>query len=164
MRSYVYFIIYNITKWHLMGNRTLGCTIHGNDELLWRVTGSWTQVNVVGRQFSHHWASIQLPTQSPAYSLSSTCIPSDFNSVFPFKHKLTRLYRTSMIDTHRNQKDVGIAVVNKVHIQAWILLQLAPYIVTHNHPYISSCAVDISKSGLQLYTYVRMVMCDNVGC
>ena len=36
-------------------------------------------------------------------------------------------------------EDVGMAVVN-IHIQAWIPLQLTPYIVTHNHPYTSSCS------------------------
>ena len=51
-----------------------------------------------------------------------------------------------------------MSVVNKVHIQVWIPLLLAPYIVTHNHPYISSCSRYLSKSGLQL----GMGMCDIV--
>ena len=55
-----------------------------------------------------------------------------------------------------------MTMVNKVHIQAWILLQLAPYIVTHNHPYISSCKPDLLISTAA--TYVRMAVCDNVGC
>ena len=52
-----------------------------------------------------------------------------------------------------------MAVVNKVHIQAWISLQLAPYIVIHNHPYISSY-----KPRSTVATYVGMVMYDTVGC
>ena len=50
----------------------------------------------------------------------------------------------------------GIAVVSIV----WIPLQLARYIVTHNHPYIiSSC-----NSQACSYLCIGMVMCDNVGC
>ena len=56
---------------------------------------------------------------------------------------------------HRNQKDVGLAVINKVHIQVWIPLQLAPYIVIHNHPYISSCSRYPGLS-LQLPMYAGM--------
>ena len=65
---------------------------------------------------------------------------------------------------HRNQKDVGMAMVNKVHIQVWIPLLLALYIVTHNHSYISSCKPDLLL--LQLLIDVGMVMRDNVhvGC
>ena len=55
-----------------------------------------------------------------------------------------------------------MAVVNKVHIQAWIPLQLGPYIVTHNHPYMSSCKPVLLISTAA--TYVGMVICDNVGC
>ena len=55
-----------------------------------------------------------------------------------------------------------MAMVNKVHIQAWIPLQLAPYIVTHNHPYISSCSR--YQQARLAATYVGIVMCDNVGC
>ena len=56
-----------------------------------------------------------------------------------------------------------MAVVNKVHIQVWNPLQLhvAPYIVTHNHPYKSSSKPDLLRSTAA--TYVGMVMCDNVG-
>ena len=54
-----------------------------------------------------------------------------------------------------------MAVVNKVHIiQVWIPLQLAPYIVTHNHPYKSCCKPEMATAA----TYVGMVMCGNVGC
>ena len=52
-----------------------------------------------------------------------------------------------------------MVVVNKVHIQVWIPLQLAPHIFTHNHPYISSCKLRSTAA-----TYVGKVMCDNVGC
>ena len=38
---------------------------------------------------------------------------------------------------NRNQKGVWMAVVNKVCKQVWTSLQLVPYIVTHNHFYIS---------------------------
>ena len=54
-----------------------------------------------------------------------------------------------------------MGVINKVHIQVWMPLQLAPYIFTHNHPYISSCS---RYQQVRLAaTYVGMVMCDNVG-
>ena len=55
---------------------------------------------------------------------------------------------------HRNQTDVvGMAVVNKVHKQGHHYSTL----VTHNHPYISSCSryiVYLSKSG-----YIHVYVC-----
>ena len=56
---------------------------------------------------------------------------------------------------HKNQKDVGMALVDKVHL---VPLQL-PYIVTGNNPYIA--AVYISASQFTA-SYVWMVTCDNV--
>ena len=55
-----------------------------------------------------------------------------------------------------------MAVVNRVHIQLWIPLQLASYTVTHNHPYISTCSTP--QQVMLAATYVEIVMCDNVGC
>ena len=55
------------------------------------------------------------------------------------------LYKYVIKRLHRNQKYVGMAVVNKVHIQVWTPLQLAPYIVTHNHSYISSCKPELLR-------------------
>ena len=40
----------------------------------------------------------------------------------------------------------------------------APYIVTHNHPYISSCSIYLCKSGLQLYLCRDGDMGLYVGC
>ena len=57
-----------------------------------------------------------------------------------------------------------MAVVNKVHIQVWIPLQLAPYIVTQNHSYISSYMLNLLISTTATYVFIEMVMCDNVGC
>ena len=47
-----------------------------------------------------------------------------------------------------------MTVVNKVHIQAWISLQPASYIVTHNHPYISSCKPDLLISTVSTTAYM----------
>ena len=50
-------------------------------------------------------------------------------------------------------------MVNKLHIQGWIPLQLAPYIVAHSHPYTStcSCKLDLLISAAATYMYVGMV-------
>ena len=84
-------------------------------------------------------------------------------------HIIDTVYRNCVIKNEHKQvikrfhrNNAGIAVVNKVHIQVWIPLQLAPYIVTYNHPYISSCNPDLLRSTVA--TYVGMFMCDNVRC
>ena len=57
-----------------------------------------------------------------------------------------------------------MAVVNKVHTYKYGFefhhSRLAPYIVTHDYPYISIAVVDLRLAA----TYVGMIMCDNVGC
>ena len=53
---------------------------------------------------------------------------------------------------HKNQKYVGMAVVNKVHRKILEVSITAPYIVTHNHPYISSCKSEIPTRA----TYLRI--------
>ena len=65
-------------------------------------------------------------------------------------------------NNNRNQWDGSGKRSTHTHVQVWIPLQPAPYIVTHNHPYISSCSR--YQQDRLAATYVGMFMCDNVGC
>ena len=71
---------------------------------------------------------------------------------------IKKRHKTSNKSIDKNQKDVGRAVVNKVHIQVWIPLQLASYIVTvtHNHSYKSN-----HKPASLRYLLELLVLCTN---
>ena len=56
------------------------------------------------------------------------------------KYTLNSLKKATSKRFHRNQKDVGMALVNKVRIQVWIPLQL------HVAPYIAQVAASLTSS------------------